>query len=146
MLPGMGMGPPGQPPPTKIGFNTYAMWVLCFIVVGVCYKLEQYDKPPQKEALPNGVDRVLPSGAYLMSAPPRRARVWPAHEPCSELMPARAQRVAASAAARARSATWLSPMLICGHGRVRACVHRGWLHQATMMAHARRLGARRAGF
>lgn len=69
MLPGFGGYPPGQPLPTRVGFNTYAMWVLCFIVVGVCYKLEQNDQTPAKQALPSGVDRVLPSGAYLMSKP-----------------------------------------------------------------------------
>ena len=68
LLPGMGGPAPGQPMPTKVGFTTYAMWVLCFVVVGVCYKLEQNDKPPTKPSLPSGVDRVLPSGAYLMSA------------------------------------------------------------------------------
>ena len=27
----------------KIGFNTYAMWGLCVVVIGVCYVLEQRD-------------------------------------------------------------------------------------------------------
>ena len=53
--------------PTKVGFNTYVLWALCFVVVGVCYKLEQNDKPSIKENLPSDVDRVLPSGAFLMS-------------------------------------------------------------------------------
>ena len=60
-------GPPNQS--NKIGFNTYAMWGLCIVVVAVCYTLEQNEKlnNPKKAALPDGVDRVLPSGAFLMS-------------------------------------------------------------------------------
>ena len=35
-------GGPGTPPGGgKLGFNTFAMWGLCFVVVGVCYFLEQ---------------------------------------------------------------------------------------------------------
>lgn len=67
MLFGFGSTPPGQPLPTKVGFSTYAMWVLCFVVVGVCYKLEQNDAASAPQPLPNGVDRLLPSGGYLMS-------------------------------------------------------------------------------
>ena len=62
------------PPPTntngKVGFSTYAMWGLCFVVVGVCYVLEsRLDNGQQREAraLPTEVHKVLPSGAYLMS-------------------------------------------------------------------------------
>lgn len=63
--------PPGGHP-TKIGYNTFAMWGLCFIVVGVCYYLEQKEARQTRklQRLPSDVDRVLPSGAMLMSAPP----------------------------------------------------------------------------
>ena len=59
--------PTGQ---TKIGFNTYAMWGLCVVVVGVCYFLEQQDekaRPRTMSTIPSDVQRVLPSGAWLMS-------------------------------------------------------------------------------
>lgn len=68
------MGPFGPPPPgqTKIGFNTYAMWGLCFVVVGVCYYLEQQDEKSKSVAkanspIPANVQRVLPSGSWLMN-------------------------------------------------------------------------------
>ena len=59
-------GPQNQS--NKLGFNTFAMWGLCLVVVGVCYKLEQNDKlaNPAAKPLPDDVDRVLPSGAFLM--------------------------------------------------------------------------------
>ena len=60
------MGAPSDPN-AKIGFSTYAMWALCFVVVGVCYALEQNTAPSIKATLPADVDRVLDSGAYLMS-------------------------------------------------------------------------------
>ena len=60
--------PPGPPAGGKIGFPTYAMWGLCIVVVGVCYVFEQNDSlPSRKGKMPEGVQRVLPSGAYLMS-------------------------------------------------------------------------------
>ena len=59
--------PPGPPAGGKVGFPTYAMWGLCFVVVGVCYALEQNEGPSAKSKLPADVQRVLPSGAYLMS-------------------------------------------------------------------------------
>ena len=34
-------------PNAKIGFNTYAMWGLCFVVIGVCYALEKNDTAAQ---------------------------------------------------------------------------------------------------
>ena len=73
LLPG-GMGPP-PPGGHKVGFNTYAMWGLCVVVVGVCYVLEQRldADAPKSAAIPAEVSRVLPSGAYLMSARARRA-------------------------------------------------------------------------
>jgi hypothetical protein len=61
--------PPGPPAEgSKIGFTTYAMWGLCAVVVGVCYVLEQNEAPCKSSSLPVDVQRVLPSGAYLMSA------------------------------------------------------------------------------
>jgi hypothetical protein len=61
--------PPGPPAEgSKIGFTTYAMWGLCAVVVGVCYVLEQNEAPSKSSSLPVDVQRVLPSGAYLMSA------------------------------------------------------------------------------
>ena len=66
----MFLPPPHNPnQPTKVGFSTYAMWGLCFVVVGVCYALEQ-NQTPQVSTLPADVQRVLPSGAYLMSTYP----------------------------------------------------------------------------
>jgi len=64
-MPGMG-GPTN--PNGKIGFNTMSMWGLCFVVVGVCYYLEQQDKANAKPGLsiPADVQRVLPSGKWLM--------------------------------------------------------------------------------
>tara|TARA_B110001452_G_scaffold70568_1_gene56983 strand:+ start:801 stop:1175 length:375 start_codon:yes stop_codon:yes gene_type:complete len=63
------------PPPgasNKLGFGTYAMWALCLVVVGVCYKLEQDDlaKRPAEPDVPDDVKKVLPSGMWLMSTPP----------------------------------------------------------------------------
>ena len=63
-------GGPGTPPGGgKLGFNTFAMWGLCFVVVGVCYFLEQKELGSAKPAssIPSDVQRVLPSGAWLMS-------------------------------------------------------------------------------
>lgn len=60
--------PPGNP--NKIGFNTYAMWGLCFVVVGVCYYFEQKElaeRPKAVSGIPADVQRVLPSGAWLMN-------------------------------------------------------------------------------
>ena len=70
------------PPPgasNKLGFGTYAMWALCLVVVGVCYKLEQDDlaKRPAEPDVPDDVKKVLPSGMWLMSTPPT-SRVQPA--------------------------------------------------------------------
>ena len=56
-------------PNAKIGFTTYAMWGLCFVVIGVCYALEANDAKATKTAeatTPSDVQRVLPSGAWLM--------------------------------------------------------------------------------
>ena len=51
----------------KIGFNTVAMWGLCIVVVGVCYYLEQKEAASTpKSSIPADVQRVLPSGAWLM--------------------------------------------------------------------------------
>lgn len=62
---------PPVPPPGKtsaIGFNTIAMWGLCLVVVGVCYKLEQNDVVNKgTRTTPDDVAKVLPSGAWLMS-------------------------------------------------------------------------------
>lgn len=66
---GFGRGmfmPPAGATGSKLGFTTYAMWGLCFVVVGVCYALEQKDGPDKMSKLPPDVSRVLPSGAYLM--------------------------------------------------------------------------------
>ena len=65
MLPGMTPSSAGS---TKLGFNTYAMWGLCVIVVGACYYLEQQENAKAKDAprIPDDVQRVLPSGAWLM--------------------------------------------------------------------------------
>ena len=62
--------PPGMPgAPQKLGFNTYFMWGLCVVVVGVCYYMEEQDKkknPYIGSSIPEEVARVLPSGAWLM--------------------------------------------------------------------------------
>ena len=58
-----------QGTPNKLGFNTYAMWGLCVVVVGVCYYMEQKDlaeRPKASASIPADVQRVLPSGAWLM--------------------------------------------------------------------------------
>ena len=64
-----GGGFPGTPNPNgKIGFNTMSMWVLCAVVVGVCYYLEQKDLAERpRSSIPEDVQRVLPSGAWLMA-------------------------------------------------------------------------------
>jgi hypothetical protein len=58
---------PGQTA-TKIGFNTVAMWGLCVVVIVVCYGMEQRDLAlnPPKAPLPTDVQKVLPSGQWLM--------------------------------------------------------------------------------
>ena len=69
----MFLPPPGNPN-AKIGFSTYAMWALCFVVVGVCYKVEQNElaaQPAWRKNVPDDVQKVLPSGMWLMSAPIR---------------------------------------------------------------------------
>ena len=60
--------PPSMSNNNKIGFNTYAMWGLCVVVIGVCYVLEQRDmaNTPASGSVPKDVQRVLPSGAWLM--------------------------------------------------------------------------------
>ena len=60
--------PPSAGPNSKIGFNTYAMWGLCVVVIGVCYVIEQRDlaNDTGSKKLPGDVQRVLPSGAWLM--------------------------------------------------------------------------------
>ena len=65
MMPGM--GPPNRS--NKIGFSTYALWGVCFIVFGVCWKMEQMDEEKRGpvKSLPDDVQRKLPSGALLMS-------------------------------------------------------------------------------
>lgn len=69
---------PGPGASNKLGFSTYAMWGLCLVVVGVCYKLEQDDLAtrPAEPDVPDEVSRVLPSGMWLMRTPlagqPRR--------------------------------------------------------------------------
>ena len=62
--------PPSPPAGGKIGLPTYAMWGLCAVVVAGCYVFEQQnlEGPKGKAGLPAEVQRVLPSGAYLMSA------------------------------------------------------------------------------
>jgi hypothetical protein len=73
---GGGTGPPTDPnKPVKLGFSTFAMWGLCFVVVGVCYALEKQEEAKPKALSPD-VQRVLPSGAMLMMdgstrAPPK---------------------------------------------------------------------------
>ena len=65
--------PPPSNPNAKLGFSTYAMWALCIVVVGVCYKLEQNElasKPAALKDIPEDVQKVLPSGSWLMSARP----------------------------------------------------------------------------
>lgn len=54
----------------KIGFNTYVMWGVCFVIIGACYAYEEYEKStaPPKLDLPSDVKKQLPSGAFLMSA------------------------------------------------------------------------------
>ena len=78
--------PPPSNPNAKLGFSTYAMWALCVVVVGVCYKLEQNElsaRPAGLVGIPDTVQKVMPSGAWLMSA--RRAlcsyRCYSAHSP-----------------------------------------------------------------
>ena len=68
--------PDPAPQNAKIGFTTYAMWGLCFVVIGVCYALEANEtgNNSKSAALPADVHKVLPSGAYLMSARLRPAR------------------------------------------------------------------------
>jgi hypothetical protein len=63
----------------KIGFNTYVMWGLCFVVIGACYVYEEYEKKsaPAKLTLPADVQKALPSGAWLMST--SRASPSPPH-------------------------------------------------------------------
>ena len=64
--------PPPSNPNAKLGFSTYAMWALCVVVVGVCYKLEQNElsaRPAGLVGIPDTVQKVMPSGAWLMSAP-----------------------------------------------------------------------------
>lgn len=64
--------PPPSNPNAKLGFSTYAMWALCVVVVGVCYKLEQNElsaRPVGPAGIPDTVQKVMPSGAWLMSAP-----------------------------------------------------------------------------
>ena len=61
--------PPGMPgAPQKLGFNTYFMWGLCVVVVGVCYIWRSRTKknPYIGSSIPEEVARVLPSGAWLM--------------------------------------------------------------------------------
>ena len=63
--------PPPSNPNAKLGFSTYAMWALCVVVVGVCYKLEQNElsaRPAGLANVPDDVQKVLPSGSWLMSA------------------------------------------------------------------------------
>ena len=63
--------PPASNPNAKLGFSTYAMWALCVVVVGVCYKLEQNElaaRPAGLANVPDEVQKVLPSGSWLMSA------------------------------------------------------------------------------
>lgn len=65
--------PPPSNPNAKLGFSTYAMWALCIVVVGICYKLEQDElasKPAALKDIPEDVQKVLPSGSWLMSARP----------------------------------------------------------------------------
>ena len=63
----------------KIGFNTYVMWGLCFVVIGACYVYEEHEKKsaPAKLTLPADVQKALPSGAWLMST--SRASPSPPH-------------------------------------------------------------------
>ena len=58
---------PGQSA-RHIGFNTYAMWGLCLVVIGVCYTLEQQElnERPAKAHVPMEVAKVLPNGNWLM--------------------------------------------------------------------------------
>eukprot|EP00308_Calcidiscus_leptoporus_P010362 CAMPEP_0119379478 /NCGR_PEP_ID=MMETSP1334-20130426/52871_1 /TAXON_ID=127549 /ORGANISM="Calcidiscus leptoporus, Strain RCC1130" /LENGTH=76 /DNA_ID=CAMNT_0007398999 /DNA_START=108 /DNA_END=338 /DNA_ORIENTATION=- len=61
---------PGQAPlpNQKIGVGTLSMWALCFVAIGVCYKLEEggsAGSDGSKERPPD-VQQVLPSGAWLM--------------------------------------------------------------------------------
>jgi len=49
--------PPGTP--SKLGFNTFAMWGLCAVVVGVCYYLEQNEAPQMGvPSIPDDVHRT----------------------------------------------------------------------------------------
>ena len=76
----------------KIGFNTYVMWGLCFVVIGACYVYEEHEKKsePAKLTLPADVQKALPSGAWLMStsraspSPPHARRgQWHTHTSCA---------------------------------------------------------------
>ncbi len=75
-----GLVPPPSSPNAKIGFSTFAMWGVCIVVLGICYKFEQNDASRAKpNPLPADVDRVLPTGMWLMSArahPDARLRLY----------------------------------------------------------------------
>ena len=62
--------PPPSNPNAKLGFSTYAMWALCVVVVGVCYKLEQNELAARPRGPANSIpwQKVMPP-AWLMSAP-----------------------------------------------------------------------------
>lgn len=67
MFMGGGIGPDGQP--ARIGAPTYVAWALCGALLAGCWAWEIYDQqnaPPPERALPEGVERRLPNGAYLM--------------------------------------------------------------------------------
>ena len=63
-------GPDLKPGQTarSIGFNTFAMWGLCAVVITVCYTLEQKElnERPPKVGVPMEVAKVLPNGNWLM--------------------------------------------------------------------------------
>jgi hypothetical protein len=60
--------PPPGPAGKGIGFQTIALWGLCFVVLGVCWKLESSEEAsrPKREPLPPEVAKVLPGGRVLM--------------------------------------------------------------------------------
>ncbi len=60
--------PPPGPAGNRIGFQTIALWGLCFVVLGVCWKLESNEEAskPKREVLPPDVVKALPGGRVLM--------------------------------------------------------------------------------
>lgn len=50
----------------KLGFQTYSMWGLCVIVLGVCYYFEQQEEKNKPKPLPDDVQKVMANGAWLM--------------------------------------------------------------------------------